>query len=306
MNNQAPIEPLLRCFCAVARTRSFSEAARYLGLSRSAVSTQIAALERRVQTRLLERTTRSVRLTAEGEGLLTDATAMLERLDAIGQPIGDRARLTGVLRIDGPEFVGTRLLAEPLAAWLNGHPDLQVVLQLHDRLEEVPRLDADIALRFTLPVQARLRYRKLAEFRLITVAAPKYLERFGEPQRPEDLADHRAVDYLNAATGKPYDWEFDIAGSPVVLPARGPLCCNNTDAGLRAAIAGLGLYRDFRFVVAEAMEKGDLVEVLPHFQSPSYPLYALWQPSNPPAPRVAACLEWLEHICREAGVSTEA
>lgn len=288
------IEVLLRTFTEVARLASFSQAAKSLGLSRAAVSAQVAQLETRLRASLLHRTTRQVRLTAEGERLLAQSAPLLAGLDGLTQQFHQVARsVQGPLRVEAPEFVGTRLLAAPLVAWLQSHPEVQLTLRLNDRTGSVEGSDADVLLRFELPREHRLRYRLLGRWPLLAVASPNYLRRHGEPQRLAQLDQHAVIDYLDEATGKPFDWEFLHRGR--LLRRRPPsrLVCNNTDAALSAALGGLGLYRDFPFVVQPYLQSGQLRELGPALHSPPYALYALWRPTQPLAPRVEAFLRFL-------------
>jgi LysR family transcriptional regulator, regulator for bpeEF and oprC len=303
------LESLLRTFAEVARWASFSQAARVLGLSRAAVSAQVAQLEQRLGVALLKRTTRSVSLTPEGERLLNQAHTVLDQLDTLANAFVQlRGEVAGALKVEAPEFVGTRLIVEPLVAWLKAHPQISLNLRLNDRVDEFVGQDADIHLRFELPTEHRLRYRPLGTFRLMTVAAPAYLRQHGTPRTLADLAHHRVIDYLNSRTGKPFEWEFEAvavggrlrnADIRRVTPPSA-LCCNHTDAALTAVRGGLGLYRDFGFVLQPLLDRGEAVEVLPLFTSPPYTLYALWRPAQPVAPRVAAFVEFLSECVQAA------
>ncbi len=303
------LESLLRTFAEVARWASFSQAARVLGLSRAAVSAQVAQLEQRLGVPLLNRTTRSVALTPEGQRLLNQTHPVLDQLDALANEfVHSRGEVAGALKVEAPEFIGTRLMAQPLVAWLKAHPQISLNLRLNDRIEEFVGQDADIHLRFELPTAHHLRYRPLGTFRLMTVAAPDYLRQHGTPRTLADLAQHRVIDYLNSRTGKPYEWEFEavaLRGRLRSAEARrvtppSVLCCNHTDAALVALRGGLGLYRDFPFVLQPLLDSGQVVEVLPLFTSPPYTLYALWRPAQPVAPRVAAFVDFLTECIQRA------
>jgi len=300
---------LLRAFRQVADAGSFSEAARALGLSRAAVSAQVARLERDLHARLLERTTRRVSLTDEGRLYQVRAARILDELDALDDETALRARrVTGRLVAELPEFVGTRLVAPRLPRFLDANPSLSLRLVLNERIEEFSRADADVLVRFGLPDDGRLKYRRLGAMRVVCAAAPAYLARRGAPARPEALAEHETIDYVDSAAGRGFDWEFeppadDPRSAALTVAARGRLVCNNTDAALAAAIAGFGIVHDMDFVLRPLFAQGRLVPVLPRWRSPPYELYALWHPARPVPPRVAAFVAFLAEAVRDAAAA---
>lgn len=292
---------LLRAFRQVAEAGSFSDAARALGLSRAAVSAQVARLERALQARLLERTTRRVALTDEGRLYHARAVRILDELDALDDETAQRARrVAGRLVVELPEFVGTRLVAPRLPRFLDAHPSLSLRLVLNERLEDLGRPDADVWVRFGLPDGGRLRYRRLGALRLVCAASPAYLARRGTPARPDELAAHETIDYVDAASGRAFDWEFESpdGGAPRVAAAHGRLVCNNTDAALEAALGGFGVVHEIDYVLRPLFAEGRLVPVLPTWRSPPYELFALWRPARPVAPRIAAFVAFLADAVR--------
>jgi LysR family transcriptional regulator for bpeEF and oprC len=292
---------LMRTFCEVAAAGSFSIAARRVGLSRAAVSLQIAQLETRLGTRLFTRTTRRVVLTPEGECYAIRAQGLVAEVDALENEYAQRSgEVAGLLTVEVPEFIGTRLLAGRIPELLERHPALKLDLILNEHVDAAPSTRADVFLRFTLPPRSGMRYRALGVLRLITAASPDYVARHGAPRHPREIPQHTTIDYVNSVAGKPFDWEFEEAlhpaREPLVMPAQGRLCSNNSDACLLATLGGLGLYQDYRFVLAPHLANGSLVQVLPGWHSPAYPLYALWHPGKPVAPRLTAFIEFLTEV----------
>lgn len=292
---------LMRTFSAVAAAASFSGAAKALGVSRAAVSSQIALLESRLGARLFRRTTRSVALTGEGERYASRIASILDQIDAIDNEYAERAgEVSGLLTVEVPEFFGVRVLAPRLPEFLERHPGVRLNLVLNERIDEIVRAEADVFVRLSLPGAHHLKYRKLAAFRLIAAASPRYLEARGEPAHPRDLDQHVTIDYINSVSGKPFDWEFEpVRGGraePLVVPAKGRLTCNNSDACIQAAVAGFGVVSDVAFMLEQLFESNLLVPVLRSWHSPEYPLYALWHPGRPVAPRVTAFVEFLASI----------
>lgn len=295
--------PLMRTFCEVAASGSFSRAARTLGVSRAAVSGQIARLESRMGVRLFRRTTRSVAMTEEGERYAGKVRDILDRIDALENEYADRSgEISGALTVEVPEFFGTRVLSSRLPEFLDAHPRVSLDLVLNDRVDAIANADADVFVRGVLPPSSHLKFRRLGGYRLITAASPAYLARHGVPQHPRDIARHATVDYINSASGKPFDWEFEVPGEPrgrkLVIPAQGRLCCNNSDACVGAAMAGFGLVSDVDHMLQPLFDSGALVPVMPRWLSPEYSLHALWHPGKPVAPRVTAFVDFLVAISK--------
>jgi DNA-binding transcriptional LysR family regulator len=292
---------LMRTFAAVSAAASFSSAAKTLGVSRAAVSSQIAQLETRIGVRLFRRTTRSVALTNEGERYADRIAEILEQIDALDNEYAERAgEVSGPLVAEVPEFFGVRVLAPRVPEFLERHPGVALNLVLNERIDEIARAEADVFVRTSLPRAHHLKYRKLGAFRLIAAASPRYLEGHGEPRHPGELERHVTIDYINSVSGRPFDWEFEPSrrgrGSPLIVPAKGRLTCNNSDACIEAAIAGFGIVSDVAFMLEPLFMRKLLVPVLRGWHSPEYPLYALWHPGRPVAPRVTAFVSFLADI----------
>jgi DNA-binding transcriptional LysR family regulator len=294
---------LMHTFAEVAATGSFSTAARALGISRAAVSHQVARLESHLGVRLFTRTTRRVVLTPEGERYAAKVGAILDQLEALDNEYAQRAgEVAGPLVVEVPEFFGTRVLAARLPEFLHRHPRVRLQLVLNEKVDEVASAEADVFVRGSLPPAHHLKYRRLTAYRLTSAASPAYLATRGTPRHPRDLASHDTVDYINSAAGKPFDWEFEPVArgrpgaKPFVVPAQGKLTCNNSDACLAAAVAGFGVVCDVDFMLDPLFRSGALVPVLPGWRSPEYQLHALWHPGKPVAPRVSAFVEFLSEI----------
>lgn len=211
--------PLMRTFLAVAGAASFSGAAKTLGLSRAAVSSQIAQLEARLGVRLFRRTTRTVALTDEGTQYASRVGALLEQIDALDNEYATRAGdVTGPLTVEVPEFFGVRVLAARVPQFLERYPAVSLNLVLNEKVDDVAHADADILVRSSLPQAHHLKYRRLGGFRLIAAASPRYLAKQGEPRHPRELGQHTTIDYINSVSGQPFEWEFD----PYVAVAANP------------------------------------------------------------------------------------
>ena len=252
----------LALFAKVVEHRSFSSAARDLGLAKSAVSKRIAALEKKLGVRLLVRSTRSVVLSDAGLHVHEHAARLLEATRDAAQALaptesGER----GLVRINAPGLFAQRVLAPLLARYLVEHPQVDVELHSDDAMIELTSGRYDLVIRIAreLPEQ-RLVARSLGHDRLVLVASPSYLARAGTPSEPADLVHHSGLHYAHRSVG--VEWRFDSAGTPISVPVRSRFTAGD-DASLReAAVAGLGLAVMPRCFVARELEANTLSLVL--------------------------------------------
>lgn len=276
-------------FVAVAEARSFREGARRLGLSAAAVSKAVARLEEALGVRLLERSTRSVVPTREGEVFLAHCR---QALDALQAGV-DRVGATRQAPVGGVRLSASPVLARPLVQALPRlrarHPLVEVELCLTDRLARLVEDEVDVALRLGPLSDSALVARRLRSPRWVTVASPALVARVGTPRRPADLPGLPCLGFV-APTGAVVDWSFvDHAPLALAFPVR-------VDLGehlVTAAVAGLGFAQVFDFMVAEDLAAGRLVEVLGEHGAPGPALHAIWRPGRQQLPRVRVVLDWL-------------
>jgi DNA-binding transcriptional LysR family regulator len=298
---------LVATFQEVASARSFSTAARRLSVSRAAVSQHVARLEQRLGVTLLTRNTRSVNLTDEGRQLLQRTAPLLAEVAALEAGfLRAGGEISGRVRVEMPEFVGVRLVAPRLAPFLEAHPGLQLDLRLNERIDDKPAGSADVYVRGTLPDLASLRYKPLGKFSYLLAASPDYLARHGTPKRPEDLREHLLIDYVEEPSGRPYPWELvpvraRAQTKPVVIDGPMRLMVNNTDAAHAAALGGCGIVGEFEPALRPRIASGELVQVLPGWRSPAYPLYVLWPAGRGVPARVDAVVRFLLEAFKSAG-----
>lgn len=267
----------LRTFTIVAQHRSFSRAARELGVALSAVSRRVRELEDRLGIQLLQRTTRQVSLTALGEQLRDRALRVLEELataDELAAASG--GVLTGTLRVSAPVTFGVHRLAPVLCEFQAAHPGLMINLGLDDRLTDLVASGIDVALRiWRRPEPSSLIALRLARVHYVVCGSPAYFARAGVPRTAADLADHHGLAYTNVS--RTAYWELTdtrtgVTSSPRV---RSAFECDNGDVLRAAAIAGNGVAILPRFLVADALRDGTLQSVLAdHERAPVY-LYVL-------------------------------
>ncbi|AHE53261.1 LysR family transcriptional regulator [Sphingomonas sanxanigenens] len=253
----------LNAFAAVAQQRSFRRAADALGVSRSALSHSVRALETRLGARLLHRTTRSVAPTEAGEALLARLVPALrdldEMLDAVGQ---SDAELTSTLRINANEGGAGWLLQHVVPAFLLRHPRASIDLVTEGRLVDIiaDGFDAGVRLREAVP-QDMIAVPFTGAIRFLPVAAPAYVAAHGRPQTPEDLRRHRCI-RQRLPSGKPYRWEFAKASDEVTVEVPGSISLDHSRLMVDAAVLGLGIAFVPEPYAADALADGRLVVLL--------------------------------------------
>ncbi|WP_424812697.1 LysR family transcriptional regulator [Roseococcus sp. YIM B11640] len=245
----------IAAFVAVVDAGSISGAGRALGLSKSVVSERLAELERLMDARLLNRTTRHLALTEDGESLLPRARRILgETEEAMAEAAARRGQLSGRLRISGPVSFGTLHLGPALHAFLREHPAIELSLELEDRFVDIAGEGFDAVVRHGPAGDGWLIATRLAPSRRLLVASPDYLARNGEPRSLAELGAHRAILYSNRAQ----DWSFRGPDGPVILRPRGAMRVNHGIMMRDAALAGLGITLLPSFIAHDAIRAGAL------------------------------------------------
>jgi len=280
-------------FAEVIEAGGMSEAARRLGLSKSAVSRQLAELERRLGAQLLRRTTRRMSLTEVGELFYARCQRVAEEAEEAERSVGDmQAEPRGEIRLAAPMSFGHLHVAPRLPAFLERHPKVRVHVDLTDRVIDLVREKFDLAIRVSgsLP-ESTLVQRKLCSLRLVLCASPDYLRRHGTPRTPEDLREHNCLGYQSP----PARWTF-ARGRPVATS--GNLSIDNGDGLRRVALLGLGIVQLPTFLVGPDLQAGRLVPLLARQADRVGAAWALYPASRHPAPKVRALID---HLAAEFG-----
>lgn len=268
----------LRLFSTVAELGSFTRAAEREGITPGAASKQITALETRLQARLLERTTRSVRLTDAGEALLDRLKPWLNEYEALENGLADdTAAPAGLLRVSAPVDFGARRLIGPVADFMKTWPDVDVRLSLSDRMIDLVDEGFDLAVRIGHLPDSTLIAKRLARACLVAIAAPDYLEHAPPLTGPADLSNHACIIDRNKPT--PLSWKFTRDKETVEARINGRLTLNGATASVEAAAAGLGIACPPYWAAAEALDAGRVVRVLPFWEPDHRDLWAVY-PSN--------------------------
>jgi DNA-binding transcriptional LysR family regulator len=281
-------------FVAAAECQSFREAARKLGLTPSAVSKAITRLEARLGLRLLNRTSRTVSLTEEGEAFLRGCQEAVQSVRSAEERVLQAHRAPrGRLTVSVPLLLGKLVVLPALKQFCERYPALSVHASLTDRLVSLADENVDAVVRVgTLP-DSRLSTRKLRDVRWVTVAAPTYLTQRGIPRTPGELASHNCLKFV-LPNGTVQEWEFEAPGAqPSVTTTHGSLFCDHGEGLIEAACAGLGVFQAHDYAVAKSLAAGRLVEVLADFRSAGPSISLLVAPGRRASPKIRAFVEFM-------------
>ena len=277
----------------VADLGNLSAAARDLGMSQAMASKHIAALEQRLQVPLLTRSTRRMSLTEAGQLYLLRAREILSQFDEAESLVGERReKVTGRLRVSLPVSFGLRCLAPLIADFSRLYPDLILDLSFSDRRVDLLTEGWDLAVRITKMQDSSLMARKLAPCPMAVAASPSYLAKHGRPRRLTDLAAHACLGYTLGSADAGV-WEFGGAERHRVA-VRGPLRADNGDALVAAAVGGLGLIYQPRFLLAEALAAGQLEEL--ELDQPAQVMdgvFAVYPATRHPEAKLRAFIDYL-------------
>jgi DNA-binding transcriptional LysR family regulator len=268
----------LRLFSSVAELGSFTRAAEREGMTPGSASKQITALEARLQSRLFERTTRSVRLTDAGSALLERLLPWLNEYDAFEEGVAEaRTAPVGLLRVTAPVDFGTSRLMEPVAAFMEKWPGVEVRLSLSDRMVDLVDEGFDLAVRIGNLPDSTLIARLLAPACMAVVASPAYLAKAGTPDHPDDLLHHDVI--IDRNKPAPQLLRFTKDEEPAEVRISGRLTLNGARAAVEAAASGVGIACSPRYASEEALAKGRVVPVLQDWEPEHRNLWAVF-PSN--------------------------
>lgn len=282
----------MRVFVAAVETGSFSGAAARRGMSPKLASKYMAQLEAQLGTRLLQRTTRRLGLTAAGEQLMARAPGWLEEFDDMTGEIREARRgLSGTLRISAPVSYGELLVMALLRRFRTANPDLIIDLRLSDRFVDLAAEGIDLAIRIGRLDNSALIARKLGQTRLVLVAAPDYLDRRGRPGTLGDLAGHIGIRDTNMRGDGA--WPLTVQGQLHRITVPGPFLVNSARLARDLAAAGEGIALCPDYMVQSDLNEARLEHVLPQVCGPQLDIHAVFLGSRRLARRTRAFLEFL-------------
>lgn len=280
-------------FAQVVQSGSFSKAADALGMSKSSVSKKVTFLEDRLGVRLLNRTTRKLSLTEVGQVFFERCERIMseaEEAELAITRLQDEPR--GHLKISAPVSFGIKHLGKPLATFMSKHEDLSVEVSLNDRFVDIVEDGFDMAIRIGRLPDSSLIAKKIGVCRLLVVAAPSYLEKYGRPMHPHDLEDHKCLSYtLSRRAGH---WPFIEDGKALSVKVDGEIKVNNGDLARDMTIAGAGIAYSPSFIIGPDVRKGSVEVLLEEFEPDPYNIYAVYPHNRHLSAKVRLFVDFLK------------
>lgn len=282
----------MNAFVKVVALGSYAEAGRALGLTRSAVSKAVMELELLLGARLLDRTTRRVSATEAGLAYYESCVDVLARVEETEMQVSrlhDQPK--GVLKINAPMSFGAMYLGPLIAEFMSAYPDLKIELTLNDRFIDPIEEGVDVTVRIGILADSSLIARRLAPARRVLVAAPDYLKRHGVPEGPDDLVQHRCLNYGHTTTLQ--RWQLTRDGQTINLAINSLLCSNNGDVLRAAALGGQGITKLPTFLVGPDIKARRLKVVLADFPPTELGIFALFAPNRFLAAKTRLLIDFL-------------
>jgi len=290
----------LKVFIKVAEVGSFTRAGEVLGLPKASISSYIQNLEESIGARLLNRTTRTVTLTHDGEVFLSKAIDLLDEADDLENMFKKvKATLSGKIRIDMPIGFSKNFFMPNLVKFLEKHPELEVELSTTDRKVDVISEGFDLVVRVGVLSDSSLIVKKLGELEIINVVSKKYVKQFGIPKTLDDLKKHKIINYSASLNSKSDGFEYFDGEKYRYIKMKGSLTVNNSETYTAACLLGLGLIQVPKIGVSEYLKSGELIEVLPKYKAEPM-LVSLLYPHRKNIPRrTQMCIEWLSQLIED-------
>ncbi len=284
-------------FASVVEENGFSAAAKRLGHSPSHISKEVTKLEQRLDVRLLNRSTRSIHLTDEGQAYYDRCRLILETVqEAESVAAEGQASPSGSLRITAPVSFGLGQLRHTLPQFIKAFPDIRLDVEFNDRMVNIVDEGIDVAIRIGRLQDSSLIARKLADYRGVIVGAPSYWNQHGRPAHPSELNAHKCISYSNMAN--PSVWEFNDKSDPIKVSLNLAAQCNSAELETELAVAGIGVTRLPLFACEKEVAAGNLEIVLEDFEQEPLGLYAIYPHRAHLPAKIRVFIEFLENTIR--------
>ena len=276
----------LGVFAAVLEAGNFVRAGDALGLTQSAVSRSIQRLEERLGVRLFERTSKTIRLTEDGERFCAEALPLFSQLGDVAEGmVKASGKARGRLRINVEPSFARLFLAPRLGSFLKANPEVRLEVLVRDRLGDLVAEGVDAAILFGEPVPSALIARRLLQVHILTCASPEYLARCGRLRKPADLEaeKHECLLFRDPATGKPFPWEFHRGKKRLSVNVAGRVVVNDALTYVALCVAGNGVAQLIDLTIEPLLKNGKLISLFPEWTDELFPLY-VYYPSRPFVP----------------------
>ncbi|KAA6204857.1 MAG: LysR family transcriptional regulator [Candidatus Tokpelaia sp.] len=288
----------MEIYIRIVELGSFSRAADALHLHRPAVSKALAQLEEELGVKLLHRTTRKLRMTAEGEEFYRQARLLLVHVKDIMAGFSPAQPPRGRLRLDVPLALAHNMLVPALAEFQLQYPEIEIALSASDRKADMIAEGVDCVIRLGRLADSGLVVRPLGQIKMVSCAAPDYLNHYGLPQKPDDLSRHKAVNFFSEHSREVMEWTFRQNGEVVSCRPAGTILVNNSDILLDCALAGSGIIQVPYLCVERHIRSGRLVEILADFPPAAKDVSLLWPDRHYLPPKVRVFIDWVSEIFR--------
>lgn len=285
----------IKIFIEIVESGSFTQAAENLQIHRPAVTKALQQLEQHSGVRLLQRTTRRINLTPEGEEFYRRSKPLLAQADDLLESFAPNNALHGQLRVDMPIAFAALRVVPNLPDFYRQHPDIEIILSSSDRRRDMLRDGLDCVLRMGALEDGDYIARPMGNIKMTTCASPAYLAAQGRPETLEDLQHHQAVNWINSNSRQILPWTFQTASGIEEIHLPGKLVLDNSEAYIAAGLAGIGLLQGMNVFLQPYLDSGRLVEVLPDYPAPQRKLSLLY-PHRHLSRKVRVFAEWLETL----------
>lgn len=287
----------MQIFTRVAEAGSFVRAAETLSLPSSTVTSTIKNLEKYLQVRLLNRTTRRVSLTPEGVQYLAQCRDILSLIEHAESSLTDSVRRPqGRLRVDMPAGIAHFIVMPNLQDFYRRYPDIYLMTGVSDRQVDLVQEGVDCVIRTGELTNSTLVARPLGRFRWVTCASPDYLREYGVPQSPDELSRHRAIHYFSSQTRRADELRFQQGSALRYVSVNGQTAVNETGLYIKMCLEGYGLAQLAENVIAEHLAQGTLVEIMADWQPPPVPVTLLYPHQRFLSPAVRAFADWIDEL----------
>ena len=283
----------VRLFALIVKLGNMAAAAQELGVTPPVISRRLALLEKRLGVRLLNRTTRKLSLTPEGETYLMEGVRLLEEMEALeGSIAGGRLQPQGTVKIAATFGFGRTYVTPALSSFVREFPKIDVQLHLSEKSVNLVDQGFDLMIRFGELADSRLTARLLARNRRILCAAPSYLSAMGTPTHPRDLGRHSCI-FIREADETFGTWHFSNGSEAETVKVRSRLSTNDGNSALSWALDGQGILIRSLWEVAQHLRKGELVALLPDWSTPPADIYLVFQTGSQMPAKVRVLIDWL-------------
>ncbi|MFN3071078.1 LysR family transcriptional regulator [Serratia sp. J2] len=285
----------IKIFIEIVESGSFTQAAENLQIHRPAVTKAVQQLEQHCGIRLMQRTTRRINLTPDGEEFYRRSKPLLAQTDELLESFGPDCALRGQLRVDMPIAFAVSLVVPNLPVFYREHPDIEIILSSSDRRQDMLRDGLDCVLRMGELDDGDYIARPMGNIKMTTCASPVYLAVHGMPKNLEELQQHQAVNWFNSSSRQIIPWTFETPSGAVEVNLPGKLVLDNSETYIAAGLAGLGMLQGMNLFLQPYLESGLLVEIMPDYPAPSRKLSLLY-PHRHLSRKVRVFAEWLDNL----------